>query len=395
MRWKAVVLVLALAGFGAAARVGAAEAVSLAQVEKNVCRTNLDLIGQAILAYRTAKQALPDQLSDLVPEFLDDPKVLFCPTSVRTGVTSHDTAEYTRAEVADLATSYVYEFRTNAIPKIIGRGSRRSMREWKQLQMGLLGSEVPIVRCVRLHDRCLNLSFGGRLYESGLMWEAVFTHLVKPAELTFTRLFAQGTTLRVIAVPPRAPDTPDEALDLSAYFNADLAQTGSWERPEAFLTGLPLGFQTLNGVGFDVRGRLQLWADAAWLDAYPQRVQIPLGQRARRLHFLHAAMHGEQPQTEIGRYGVSYEDGRTNQFPVLFGGQLAHWRPEANDVTHDDFTQVAWTGTNVTASLGSRRTRLYHTKWDNPLPEVRIRSLEVSSAKTKAGPFVIAITLEP
>ena len=46
-------------------------------------------------------------------------------------------------------------------------------RDWKKQQMGLVGSEVPIVRCL-LHEPVLNLSFGGKIYESPLFWEKNF-----------------------------------------------------------------------------------------------------------------------------------------------------------------------------------------------------------------------------
>lgn len=51
-------------------------------------------------------------------------------------------------------------------------------RQWKRQQMGVVGSEVPIVRCL-LHDPVLNLSFGGRIYDSGTLWESNFLDVVK------------------------------------------------------------------------------------------------------------------------------------------------------------------------------------------------------------------------
>jgi hypothetical protein len=50
-----------------------------------------------------------------------------------------------------------------------------TMREWKRQQMKLVGPEVPLVRCL-LHDRSLNLSIGGKVYESSVFWELNFTN---------------------------------------------------------------------------------------------------------------------------------------------------------------------------------------------------------------------------
>ena len=53
-----------------------------------------------------------------------------------------------------------------------------TMRQWKQQQMTLVGSEVPLIRCL-LHDPALNLSFGGKVYESQVYWELNFTNVAK------------------------------------------------------------------------------------------------------------------------------------------------------------------------------------------------------------------------
>ena len=44
--------------------------------------------------------------------------------------------------------------------------------------IGLVGSEVPIVRCL-LHNPVLNLSFSGMIYESPLFWERNVLDVVK------------------------------------------------------------------------------------------------------------------------------------------------------------------------------------------------------------------------
>lgn len=394
-------VVLALSSLGARAPAAEVSQESpspsrLDLVEKDICRTNLDQIGQAILAYRKAQQTLPDRLSDLLHGYLANPEVLSCPTSKRIGVTSYDRAGYTHSEINDPATTYLYEFRTNRIPTQIGGGSRRSMREWKQLQMGLLGSDVPIVRCFKMHDPYLNLPFAGRVFESEQNWEKMFAHLVKPEDLSYTRLFARGTALRIITVPPRPIGATNLLLDLSAFYNASLSQCGSWEKPEDFLTGLQPGLKTFNGVQFDVRGCVQLYGDVAWLDAYPAAVtNIPVGLRGQRLHFLHAALHSEKPRTPIGSYRVLYEDGRASQIPISFGVQLAHWRANPKNAIQGGDSQIAWTGTNEIARARGKVMTLYQTQWNNPFPGVRMQTLDLASAGTEASPFVVAVTVEP
>jgi hypothetical protein len=68
--------------------------------------------------------------------------------------------------------------RATAVVKSAFSGPLRTNREWKRKQMGLVGSDVPIVRCL-LHKPVLNLSFGGKIYESPLFWEQNFLDVVK------------------------------------------------------------------------------------------------------------------------------------------------------------------------------------------------------------------------
>ena len=64
------------------------------------------------------------------------------------------------------------------------------MREWKQRQMGLAGDIVPLVRC-HLHSPLLNLSFGGKVYESPATWEELVTNQVNAAELSIGSLLGK------------------------------------------------------------------------------------------------------------------------------------------------------------------------------------------------------------
>ena len=57
-------------------------------------------------------------------------------------------------------------------------GPQMTTREWKRQQMGIVGSEVPIVRCL-MQQPVLNLSFGGRIYPSSMLWEQNFLDVAK------------------------------------------------------------------------------------------------------------------------------------------------------------------------------------------------------------------------
>lgn len=138
-----------------------------------LCRANLEKINRAIQAYRRDHKDLPNWLSDLYPQYLPDPNVFICPVTRKTGRLS----AYGPLD-PEIYCSYSYEF----APDPLWTPNSMSVRDWKRQQMAVIGSDVPIVRCL-LHDPVQNLSFGGRIYESGLMWEDNFTDVVRREDL--------------------------------------------------------------------------------------------------------------------------------------------------------------------------------------------------------------------
>jgi hypothetical protein len=141
--------------------------------EAAVCTKNLEKINTAIEAYRKDSKDVPNWLSDLVPKYLADTNVLICPVTTRTGLQS-------AFGVLDpkIHSSYLYEFTPTHIPEVVKGawpGPKMTMREWKRQQMKLAGSGVPLMRCL-LHEPALNLSVGGKVYESPVFWELNFTN---------------------------------------------------------------------------------------------------------------------------------------------------------------------------------------------------------------------------
>ncbi len=142
--------------------------------EAAACKKHLEAINAAIQAYKKDHGDIPNWLNELVPKYLSDTNVLICPVGARTG-------QQSPFGVLDpkVHTSYLYEFTPTAIPKVVHDafdGPDMTMREWKQQQMKVVNSEVPLVRCL-LHEPALNLSVGGKVYESPVYWEMNFTNI--------------------------------------------------------------------------------------------------------------------------------------------------------------------------------------------------------------------------
>lgn len=164
----------------------ARKAPNRAAEEKQACIKNLKTIYDAIQAFQAEHHDLPNWLSDLVPQYLDDVNVLICPICRRTGQTE-------APPLADpkLPSSYLFEFCPVPLRGAAPNAPDQTRREWKRRQMGLVGSVVPLVRC-RHHKPVLNLGFDGKIYESPATWELAFTNRVDPAALTPARMFTNA-----------------------------------------------------------------------------------------------------------------------------------------------------------------------------------------------------------
>jgi thiol-disulfide isomerase/thioredoxin len=192
---------------------------AIAAKEKEACGKNLKMIYQAVQAYRREHKDLPNWLSDLVPKYLADASILVCPVTKRTGVAG----PYQHLTDSKIRTSYIYEFSDAEMGTVWG-GRHMKMRDFKRMEMGLVGGDVPILRC-HLHAPVLNLGFDGKFYESPRDWESLFTDVVPFEDFNPERLIALYTK----AVP--AQTTEAEAENPVARGNS--------ETPGAALLGKP------------------------------------------------------------------------------------------------------------------------------------------------------------
>jgi hypothetical protein len=376
-----------------------APSASLAAEEKEACMRNLRQIYAAIQAYRADHKDLPNWLSDLVPQYLQDANVLVCPACRRTG-------KIESAPLADpnISTSYLFEFCPQPLGRSLANAPNRTRREWKRRQMGLVGSVVPIVRC-RHHDPLLNLAFDGTIYESPPMWEQAFSNRIDIAELTAPRLFAsdaaptqRGKSPRLSRqFPPRAPETPNGLLDLSAFYNAGL--TDSWHGgSNNNLAALPTGRQNFGGVDFDVRGIVQLRSKADSSTNFPAEIKgIRVQQKCERVHFLHAAAfgHAEDEGEEIGAYVLHFAANQMRlEVPIVYGQSVRDWHLFLDDKHPGKDLKTAWTGENAISKQRGHSIRLFMTTWTNVAPDVQIESIDFVSKMARPAPFLIAITVE-
>jgi hypothetical protein len=370
----------------------------VAAQEKEGCIKNLTAIYAAIQAYQTDNKDLPNWLSDLVPHYISDANLLVCPVCRRTG-------KIEAAPLADpkISTSYLFEFCPVPLagsPEVVGH----TRREWKRRQMSLVGSMVPIVRC-RHHNPVLNLAFDGHVYESPGMWEMALTNRVHAADLTAARLFAndpaaQRTTAKPLLVrhfAPRDTNAPPTLLDLTPFYNAMVSE--SWHGSAGNnLAGLPIGITNFGGVEFDVRGIVQLRSKSPSSTNFPVEIKgIHVGQKCRRLHFLHAAGFGAAADEgkQIGSYVVHFATNQMRlEIPITYGQAVRNWHVLRDEPAPGSELNVVWTGENAVTKKSNGSLRLFLSTWTNLVPDLEIESIDFVSSMNNPAPFLIAITVD-
>ncbi len=157
----------------------------------------------------------------------------------------------------------------------------------------------------------------------------------------------------LVSLPIKPPLAADRCamLDLAPLANTDpFTAPFGVEKPGKFLfTGLATGVRTVGGVPFRIidpsanngRGLVVLHSPNAPKNRkWPSEVEIPVGEKGKRLFFLgnvHGwASHdpGTGPWGAVAEYVIHYADGKTQTAPLITGRTADEWAlpPEASEV---------------------------------------------------------------
>jgi hypothetical protein len=360
------------------------------------CERQLGRIHEAIQQYRERHQKLPQWLSDLVPDFIHDPKTLVCPFVINTGNVKKWREDYVTIPVfGDPAPcSYAYEFCTLPIASV----PQLTCRDYKQRQMELIGFGVPIVRCFA-HRPILNLGFDGSIYPSPGEWEDNFVATAKH-EAVFHNVwlltFAKSSLNKVVLElsQARPPQADPRCLELSSHYNASLLHLGQMDAAGKLLATYPEGLQKIGGREFDIRGLVHLGAKNFPIPFPETAENIAVNRRCASIHFLHGAASAAAPGARIASYVVRYDDGVTNHVPVIYGHDVRTRWFERGQESKLQNPQPAWISPADQVGATRQSLRLYVSTWRNPRGDARIQSIDFVSHSTSAAPFLAGISVE-
>ncbi|MFA7308163.1 MAG: beta-galactosidase trimerization domain-containing protein, partial [Hyphomicrobium sp.] len=145
---------------------------------------------------------------------------------------------------------------------------------------------------------------------------------------------------------------------------------------------IPTGKQTFYGVPYDIidpaknNGRSAVILKGGDSISFPQEVRgITVEKKAAALFFLHGA--GWVRKAPLFEYRINYEDSSSKTLQILPGkGAADWWKPRDESIT-DPACRIAWIGNNLSSEVG-----LYTYKWENPKPDLKIKSIDIISYGT-------------
>jgi hypothetical protein len=223
------------------------------------------------------------------------------------------------------------------------------------------------------------------------IWLALGVVPVSPAQ-AITETYFQVDLTRHITHDLRQPLLNMAGADLSNLISC----ARSDEIPRTTLKGIPF---RLDGVVLVGPG--QTWGSRTGgpVKMARQVAGIPIGRRADRLYFLHAACFWGKPGSRIGVYRIHYQNRSTEEIPIRYGEDLRDWWliPGLPNVLPQ--SEVVWKGYNEASLRFNPGTfiQLYLRTWHNPHPDQKIASLDMVTGDQKAGeyapvPFLVAVT---
>jgi hypothetical protein len=250
----------------------------------------------------------------------------------------------------------------------------------------------------------MSLAERARLFADGYWRERMSVESAAPNQANRTDP-ASAYRLDRSIWPRRDEQATAQMIDLSDHYNGLLSVC--WQPVLGIgdfgwdLGAMPVGTVMLSNVNFDVRGVISLrrvaqnHIEAMALKMMPTEVTgIKIGQKFHMLHVLHGTSFHEAEGTQLGSLIAHYADGSTGEMQIIYGRDLRDWYSLADTKQETDRAVVAWTGTNRGTESEGGQMRVYKRTWENPFPNVDVKTIDFVSKHTRCNLFLVALTVE-
>ena len=195
-------------------------------------------------------------------------------------------------------------------------------------------------------------------------------------------------------------------IDISKQANQFRNEQGWYGDKNSTFKDLPLGKQKFAGVSYDVYEfptspvptTIMLGANGIPGNLADHVNDIPVNLKADALFFLQAARIDKRRtpdeikkgvKFELARYVVHYVDGKTENIPVYSEINVENYKQKAPALPISG-AQLAWSSPFAGSD---QATAAYSMQWNNPHPDVVIKSIDLVYGAQKGGvPSLIAIS---
>jgi hypothetical protein len=190
--------------------------------------------------------------------------------------------------------------------------------------------------------------------------------------------------------------SPDEKkyVDLGAFYNFSLSEEIHGKPGNTI--PIPSGINDFNGVKFDARGIIQLSSKVAYEKShlhYPEKInRIAVDCMAKELCFLHSSAWDSAKGTEVVAIVVNYADNQKKIITIKYQIEVEDWWFNLENSVFPSNAELAWEGINDRVKDFGCVLKLYRYTWENPLPEVEIKSIDLVSAMNNTGYMLYGIT---
>lgn len=221
-------------------------------------------------------------------------------------------------------------------------------------------------------------------------------------KLAYTRTFPKSTinttTMRTKPLHPikrRDGSSDDSFVDLGPYYNFALSEE-IHGKPENTIH-IPTGIGEYAGVKIDTRGVIQLASNVSLQNShieYPEEITgITVNHLANSLCFLHSSAWASKKGTDVVDIVVNYEDGQKQIIKIKNQIDVEDWWFNPANSVIPTHTKVAWEGSNKRVEELGLTLKLYLFNWENPLPEIKITSIDLISSMNDTGYMLFGIRI--